>query len=179
MYNHTTASTPPFTTAPEHPLFHAHPIYYSPAPSLLPPLSDPLLAVLAPVPAYWLTAALFQLLDLSSAPWLLRRRIHDSAEVAARNRASRLEVLRAVVVQQVLQTVVAVLWVSEPPADVDHVTAMRGIAHSLGSSAFFGSFESAGEVLAPLAYLLYWWVIPTVRFFVAMYVQFPPSADLL
>lgn len=158
------------TRTAAHPLFHAHPIYYSPSPSLLPTLSDPLLAVLAPVPAYWLTAAFFYLLDLSNAPWLLRHRIHDSAEVASRNRASRLEVFRAVVLQQVLQTALAVLWVSESPEGVDDATAMRGIAHALASFPF-GSVDSA--VVVPLAYVLYWWAIPAMRLFLAMYVQ-PP-----
>jgi sphinganine C4-monooxygenase len=44
----------------------------------------------------------FHFLDLSSAPWLVRRRIHDLAEVATRNRVSRAQVLRAVILQQVI-----------------------------------------------------------------------------
>lgn len=154
----------------EHPIFHSHPIYYSSAPSLLTSLSDPLLAVLAPVPAYWLTSAFFQLLDLSSAPWLVRRRIHDSAEVASRNRASRSEVFRAVILQQVIQTALAIVWVSEHPGRDDHVTAMRSIARTL---TFFGLVDNAVVGVAPLAYLLYWWVIPAVRLLFAMYVRFP------
>ena len=161
--------------APEqHPLFHAHPIYHTPAPALLASLSDPLLAVLLPVPAYWLAAGFFHLLDCSSAPWLVRRRIHDSAEVAARNRVGRAQVLRAVVLQQVIQTVLAVLWVSEQPVFADHPAAMRSIARTLAAFPFFSSEDAAG-VLAPLAYLLYWWVIPTARLLLAMYVDpLPP-----
>ena len=182
-HNDTTAAAIPLLTE-HHPLFHAHPIYHSSSPSLLPSLSDPLLAVLAPVPAYWLTAAFFQLLDLSNAPWLLRYRIHDSAEVASRNRASRLEVFRAVIVQQVLQTALAVWWVSEPEGRVDHVAAVRSMARIIASFPFFGSLENTAAVAAPLAYLLYWWVIPTVRMLLAMYVEFlhrgpPLSTQLL
>lgn len=171
-----------------HPLFNAHPIYYSTAPSLLPALSDPLLTVLAPLPAYWLTSGLFQLLDLSSAPWLRRHRIHDSAEVAARNRASRLDVLCAVVLQQVLQTALALAWVSEPLARADHPEAMRGIARALlallepllGLGAFDGAADAdaAMTVVAPLAYVLYWWAIPAARLLLAMYVPSPPSPPL-
>ena len=54
-------------------------------PSLLHVLSDPLLSVPTPVPAYWLTAAYFPILDFSNAPWLLHGRIHDSTEVVSRN----------------------------------------------------------------------------------------------
>jgi sphinganine C4-monooxygenase len=174
----------------QHALFDAHPIYYSPAPSLLPALSDPLLTVLAPLPAYWLTSALFQLLDLSSAPWLRRHRIHDSAEVAARNRASRGDVFRAVVLPQILQTALALAWVSEPLARPDHPEAMRGIARALlallsspvlglGLGAFDGAADAAADaaaataVVAPLAYVLYWWAIPAARLLLAMYVSSP------
>jgi sphinganine C4-monooxygenase len=174
----------------QHALFDAHPLYYSSAPSLLPALSDPLLTVLAPLPAYWLTSALFHLLDLSSAPWLRRHRIHDSAEVAARNRASRLDVLRAVVLQQAIQTALAVVWVSEPLARADHPQAVRGIAQALlelfspllGLGAFDGAGATADAaaasmtVVAPLAYVLYWWAIPAARLFLAMYVPSPPPS---
>lgn len=152
---------------PQHPLFQTHPFYHSPAPSLLPSLSDPLLTVLAPIPAYWLTAGFFHILDLSNAPWLLRRRIHDSAEVAARNRASRVEVLRAVLVQQLIQTALAIVWVSEPHAHTDHAASMHSIARALVALLPWGTLE----VVAPLAYLLYWWAIPAARLFLAMYVR--------
>lgn len=156
----------------QHALFHARPIYHTPAPSLLSFLSDPLLAVLAPVPTYWLVSAFFHLLDCSSAPWLVRRRIHDSAEVATRNRVTRAQVLRAVVVQQVIQTVLAVLWVSEHPESADHASAMRSIvARLLALFTFFGSSDEAAGVLVPLAYLLYWWVIPAAQLLLAMYVK--------
>jgi sphinganine C4-monooxygenase len=166
-------------TTEQHALFQTHPFYYSTAPSLLPALSDSLLTVLAPVPAYWLTAAFFQILDLSNASWLLRHRIHDSAEVASRNRASRLEVFRAVVLQQVIQTALALVWVSEHTARVDHAEGMRSIARVLVALLPLGAFDSAAMVVAPLAYLLYWWAIPAARLLLAMYVksQLPrPSA---
>lgn len=157
-------------TTEQHPLFSTQPFYYTSAPSLLPTLSDSLLTILAPVPAYWLTAGFFQILDLSNAPWLVRHRIHDSAEVASRNRASRLEVFRAVIIQQVIQTALAIVWISEPPARADDAAAMRSIAHALVALLPFGAFDSA---VAPLAYLLYWWAIPAARLLLAMYVKYP------
>jgi sphinganine C4-monooxygenase len=176
-HNLTVARQPLLTaTTEQHPLFQAHPFYYTSAPSLLPALSDSLLTVLAPVPAYWLTAAFFQILDLSNAPWLLRHRIHDSAEVASRNRASRLQVFRAVILQQVLQTALALLWVSEHAARIDHAEAMRSIARTLVGLSPLAAFDSAAMVVAPLAYLLYWWAIPAARLLLAMYVKkSPPS----
>jgi len=151
-----------------HPLFYAHPLYYSPSPSLLTFLSDPVLAAIAPLPAYWLVAGFFHILDISNWAWLNRYRIHDSVEVASRNRASRLAVLFAVLFQQVFQTILGLLWVSEPPEPADHATAMRSIAHALAPT--LGIFNAAGAG-APLAYLIYWWLLPAVQFFVAMYAK--------
>ncbi|KAF8498507.1 sphingosine hydroxylase [Russula emetica] len=165
-HNITTARRP----LEQHPLFQTHPFYYSSSPSLLTLLSDPLLTVLAPVPTYWLTAGFFQILDLSNAPWLLRHRIHDSAEVASRNRASRLQVFRAVVLQQVIQTALALVWVSEHPERVDHAAAMHSIARALVALSPVGAFDSAAMMVAPLAYLLYWWLIPVAQLFLAMVV---------
>ncbi|KAN0105306.1 Fatty acid hydroxylase superfamily domain containing protein [Russula decolorans] len=170
-HNDTTARRPLLAaTTEQHALFQTHPFYYSSAPSLLPALSDSLLTVLAPVPAYWLTAAFFQILDLSNAPWLLRHRIHDSAEVASRNRASRLQVFRAVVLQQVIQTALAIVWLSEHPARADHAEAMRSIARALVALSPLGAFDSAAMAVAPLAYVLYWWAIPAARLLLAMVV---------
>ncbi|KAI0246691.1 fatty acid hydroxylase superfamily-domain-containing protein [Lactifluus subvellereus] len=144
-----------FTTIPDNPIFHAHPFYYSHARTLIPTFSDPLLTVLAPFLAYWLTSGLFHLFDLSNWRWLDRYRIHDSAEVASRNRATRRQVLGAVLFQQVLQTALGLLWISEAPERADHVAAVRGIA----------------QVLSPrLAYLLYWWFNPAAQLLVAMVV---------
>src|SRR6266852_3064414 len=171
MFPNITTAQPLLALTEQHPLFQTHPFYYSSAPSLLPSLSDTLLTVIAPVPAYWLTAAFFQILDLSNAPWLLRHRIHDSAEVASRNRATRPQVFRAIVVQQIIQTALALVWVEEPPARVDHAVAMRSITHALVALLPVGAFDSAAMVVAPLAYLLYWWAIPAARLLLAMYVK--------
>lgn len=152
----------------QHPLFYTHPIYYTPAPSLLASFSDPVLAAVAPVPAYWLVAGFFHILDTSNWAWLNRYRIHDSAEVASRNRASRLTVLLAVLFQQVIQTILGLLWVSESPERPDHAAAMRSIAYAL--SRPLGIVDAAGAG-APLAYLFYWWLLPVVQFFVAMYAK--------
>jgi hypothetical protein len=75
--------------------------------------------------------------------------------------------------QQVIQTVLAVLWVFEHPESADHAAVMRSIALTLAS--FFGLFNDAVGVLVPLAYL-YWWVIPAAQLLLAMYVKsLPPK----
>lgn len=169
------------TTVPyDHPIFHSHPFYHSHADSIVPGISDPVLAVIAPFLAYWLTSALFHLLDISNWAWLDHYRLHDSAEVSSRNRATRPEVFRAVIFQQAIQTTLGYLWLSNSESP-DHSAAMRAVAATLSSSLgglfpspldeqaypLFGLFNDASP---RLVYLLYWYVIPVVQIFIAMYV---------
>src|SRR6266849_1639313 len=72
--------------------------------TLLSSLSDLLLTVLAPVPAYWLTAGFF-------CPG-------SSATASTTPQRSRRAIVRfARIIQQVIQTtMLAIVWVSEPPA---------------------------------------------------------------
>ena len=172
------------TTSPydDHPIFHSHPFYHSQANSLVPGISDPLLAVILPFLAYWLTSAFFYILDISNWAWLDRYRIHDSTEISSRNRATPPEVFRAVIVQQVFQTALGYFWLSEVTEHPDHAAAMRAVARALSSSFGMLFFSSSVEQAYPLlkdaspwlAYLLYWYLIPTAQIVIAMYV-FPLS----
>ncbi|KAI9453388.1 sphingosine hydroxylase [Lactarius psammicola] len=174
------SSTPTVnTTVPDdHPIFHSHPFYSLQTNSLVPGLSDSLLAVILPVLAYWFTSALFHLLDISNWAWLDRYRIHDSAEVSSRNRATRPEVFRAVVFQQALQTALGYVWLSDAPEHTDHPAAMRAVAGALSSSFGVLFLSPSGEQAYPLfrdasprlAYLLYWYLIPAAQLVLAMVV---------
>ena len=53
----------------------------------------------------------------------------------------------------------------------DGLHGVHRIARNLLSFPFFSSLHDAAGVLAPLAYLLYWWVVPTVQLLFAMYVK--------
>lgn len=176
------------TTAPyDHPIFHSQPFYYSQADTLIPGISDPLLAVLLPILAYWFTSVFFYCLDISNWAWLDRYRIHDSAELSSRNRATPPEVFRAVIFQQVLQTTLGYLWLSEVPERLDHSMAMRAVARALSSFGVLFLPPSDGQAYPLLglfkdaspwfAYLLYWYIIPAVQIVVAMYVL-PPLLGL-
>ncbi len=71
---------------------------------LLPGISDGLLAVLAPVIAYWTYATVFHIIDVYELAE--KYRIHPSEEEESRNKVSLAEVLRDVALQHVIQTVV-------------------------------------------------------------------------
>ena len=88
----------------------------TPLPPLLPPISDKALNLILPVLAYWAFSLLFHWIDIKD--YFPQYRLHTPAEVAKRNRASRWEVVRDVIIQQVVQTVVALLLNMLEPEDV-------------------------------------------------------------
>ena len=84
-----------------------------PLPSLLPPIPDKLLTLLLPVAAYWGLSMFFHWIDVND--YFSAYRLHTPAEVLKRNHVSRWEVVRDVLIQQVVQTAVGwVLGMTEP-----------------------------------------------------------------
>ncbi|KAK5116440.1 hypothetical protein LTR62_007988 [Meristemomyces frigidus] len=107
MSNTTFAST---TTLPPLPTYTIKPL-----PSLLPYISDAHLALALPILAYWAVSLIFHFID----QWDLfpQYRLHTPAEVLKRNHVSRWDVLRDVVLQQVIQTVFGLgLAFVDPPS---------------------------------------------------------------
>jgi sphinganine C4-monooxygenase len=86
--------------------------------SLRPPLiagiSDVWLQLLAPVVAYWVVSLFFHILDIYDV--FPQYRLHTPAEITKRNRVTRYEVFRDVILQQLLQTIfgVAMAWFDPP-----------------------------------------------------------------
>lgn len=84
------------------------------APDLLSWLPDFYLSILAPTVAYWVVSIFFHIIDT----WDLfpQYRLHTPAEIAQRNKATRYEVLRDVLFQQVIQAGMSfVLGMTDPP----------------------------------------------------------------
>ncbi|KAK4690344.1 sphinganine C4-monooxygenase, partial [Lecanoromycetidae sp. Uapishka_2] len=87
--------------------------HLTPLPSLLPPIPDKLLTLLMPIAAYWALSMFFHWID--TMDYFPQYRLHTPAEVAKRNKVSRWEVVRDVVIQQIVQTAVGwVLGMTEP-----------------------------------------------------------------
>ena len=77
-----------------------------PLPSLIPWFNDKYLALAMPIIAYWVVSGLFHIIDtLDLFP---QYRLHVPAEILKRNHASRWEVFRDVILQQIIQTLVGV-----------------------------------------------------------------------
>jgi sphinganine C4-monooxygenase len=71
-------------------------------PPLIAPIPDKYLTLILPVVAYWGLSMIFHWID--TRDWFPQHRLHTPAEVLKRNHVSRWEVLRDVMIQQVIQT---------------------------------------------------------------------------
>jgi sphinganine C4-monooxygenase len=148
------------------------PFYYSHKASLFASFPDQYLALASPIFAYWSLSLIFHGLDISGWKWLERYRIHESSEVKARNIATRSQVVWAVLLQQVIQTLLGLLWLSDGPKAVNHVQNMQGISTKLGPLFKWSMGVTKGEeVMDDWVYFVYWWGIPIFQFLTAMYVS--------
>ncbi|KAH9840113.1 sphingosine hydroxylase [Rhodofomes roseus] len=176
--NATDAPTPSaLSPAQVHYLSTNQPFYYSPQADLFDWCPDTLVALAAPVIAYWVSSIFFHILDISAWKWLDKYRIHESAEVKSRNLVTRAEVIRAVILQQIVQTLIGYWYMEEEPSGalVDHLGNMLRLEPALTRTLIWTLGEKLGaRVLdrdgAQLLYAVYWWAIPVARFFFGMFI---------
>ncbi|PVG00750.1 hypothetical protein CPB86DRAFT_170461 [Serendipita vermifera] len=155
------------------------PFYHIQEPSVLPGISDKTLSILSPFVVYWIYSLFFHALDTwgANSAWLERYRIHESAEVKSRNLVSKWQVVLAVLFQQVLQTILGVLFVEgEDSSSVDHTAKMTRISPILVQSTllWLGNPQLAQARLeywgSTALHFVYWWAIPTVQILVAFFI---------
>lgn len=75
----------------------------TPREPLLAPIPDNVLALILPIVAYWVLSMFYHFLDVNE--YFVQYRLHTPAEVLKRNHVSRWEVVRDVILQQVIQTI--------------------------------------------------------------------------
>lgn len=71
-------------------------------PPLLAPIPDNILSLILPIIAYWGMSMIYHFLDVNN--YFEQYRLHTPAELSKRNRVTRWEVVRDVVLQQIVQT---------------------------------------------------------------------------
>ncbi|KZT09866.1 sphingosine hydroxylase [Laetiporus sulphureus 93-53] len=180
-YLHTTVNVTqePFTLSPSQMQYVSttQPFYYSPRANLVDWMPDRYFALAVPVVAYWLSSLTFHMMDTSDWKWLEKYRIHDSAEVKTRNLVTRWQVIKAVLLQQVVQTIIGIFWMEETVsgAGVDHVGNMLRLGPSLARVLTWTVGEKTGGRLLDtdggvLLYYLYWWALPAARFIFGMFI---------
>src|SRR5271169_5282209 len=128
-------------------------------PPLLPFISDKHLSLLLPIVAYWLYSLFFHFLDQQTWPSLARYRIHPPAEISSRNKVTRGAVVRAVVVQQLGQILVGLVFLA---AEADEPLPNHDLA--------IAKLRSPPRNLPNLASaeVAYWGVLPVLRQLVAV-----------
>lgn len=100
LTNTTTTSSPPAS-------------FLKPLPPLISGVPDSIVLVILPIAAYWALSLFFHFLDVHDL--LASYRLHTPEEVLKRNHVTRREVVRDVIVQQVIQTIVGLaIGMSEP-----------------------------------------------------------------
>jgi sphinganine C4-monooxygenase len=132
-----------------------------PRPPLLPFISDQHLSLTLPIIAYWAYSGVFHFLDMQTWPFLDKYRIHPAEEILKRNKATRLEVVRDVLIQQLGQVIVQVLvFTFEPPETVPN--------HSLQVQKLLNSRLGLPNLAS--AEICYWVLIPLLKQLVAIIV---------
>jgi sphinganine C4-monooxygenase len=155
------------------------PFYHTTRQHLFDCISDRHLSMLAPFVIYWVLSSVFHWLDTMEFPYFEARRIHDSEETKSRNRATVWQVIRAVVFQQIVQTITGLILLESDEnvlateINKDHLAGMKYIAPRvadlvilvLGRSTGLNVLHQYGPELVNLAY---WWGIPTIQMFLGL-----------
>jgi len=153
------------------------PFYHVTRPNILSFISDRNLSLAGPVIGYWLLSGIFHFLDSAKFPYFEKRRLHESAEVLARNKATAFQVVRAVVLQHFLQSLIGYYWLEDDATVVakyhyrDHLGAMADLAPWVADGALVALGRRSGEAFlrshgAQFVQWMYWWGIPIVQAFV-------------
>lgn len=148
------------------------PFYCSTRPRLFSFLDDKYLSLLAPICVYWISASFFHLLDISGLKCIERYRIHESVADKSKNKVSLGNVIRCIILQQIIQTVlgVAVMYWDpvETPSLAKHAYDIQTL-HQLTSTAIDRlGFQTNEARMYELATWMYWWAWPAVQMIMAL-----------
>ena len=97
-------------------------VHLTPKPPLIDGIPDGIVAIIAPVVAYWVFSMFFHLLDTFELAE--KYRIHSNEAEKEENQATRIEVLREVLLQHVIQSIVAYIAYKYDPVP------MTGFEHN-------------------------------------------------
>lgn len=133
-----------------------------------------------PTVTYWLLSLIFHALDTAQLPYFESKRLHESQEVMARNRVTMGQVVKAVFCQQVVQTILAIVWLDSDETllkrdyYVDHLGNMAGLAPKVAKAMMVLLGRKTGEEILKvhgekLVSWIYWWGIPSAQLMFAFF----------
>lgn len=155
------------------------PFYHTDNPHLLSWISDRYLALAGPVIGYWVLSIIFHFIDTAQLPYFESKKIHESPEVLARNKATVLQVVRAVAVQQVLQTILGYVWLEDDATIYkrevmkDHLGDMASMVPTIANLTILALGQRTGESVLKshgpdIVRWMYWWGVPALRMLFAL-----------
>lgn len=156
------------------------PIYHFHRERIIPSISDPVLSIISPLVAYWLLSLFFVILDSLQLPSIERYRIHEPEEVRKRNRVTPSQVVKAVILQQVIQTALGVFYLEEDPGgSIFHRDYLAEMASSaklvLILIRIILPAQHANWVLGnygkQITQWTYWWAIPVAQYLWASFLM--------
>ena len=114
------------------------------------------------------------MLDHSNLGWLEKYRIHEPEDIKRRNKATVLQVIKAVVMQQIIQTLLGWWWLDSTHGDeVDRVQVLLGLYRPV--SIILQYFLDAGYYQLfmisngpRILSIVYWWILPVAQFAAAL-----------
>lgn len=107
------------------------PIYHFHRPEVVPGLNDSSLTLIVPLLTYWSVSILFMALESLEITWIEKYRLHEPEAVKRRNRVTPHQVIKAVLVQQALQTALGIAYLDSSPStilDRDYLAEMKPFA---------------------------------------------------
>lgn len=132
-------------------------------------ISDQSLALLLPIIVYWVYSLAFHWISIKEFGWFEKYRIHDKEE-ETRNRVSLPEVIKAVIIQQLLQTALGFIVVVADDSDMifdDDLSLARYQTWITSALAVVG-IQMSQATIANMAHVCYFYLESMIRFFVAM-----------
>jgi sphinganine C4-monooxygenase len=155
------------------------PFYHTANANLLSWMPDRYLALAGPIVGYWVLSLVFHLIDTAELPYFEKRRIHESPEVLSRNKATIGQVVRAVAVQQILQTILGYVWLEddatifEREVNKDHLAIMSSMTPAIANLTVLALGQRTGEQVLKtygpeLVRWTYWWGVPILRMLFAL-----------
>ena len=159
--------------------------YFSTRPSVFSWCDDKILSLLSPIAVYWILSLVFYALDVLKLPYFEKRRIHESEEVMSRNKVTIVQVIKAVLWQQAVQTLLGLYWLENdgPGEGLDILDDMTRLAPKVATGVFVLLGPRTGETVLKnygmdLVRWMYWWGIPFAQLWLSLWVVFLFTACL-
>lgn len=151
---------------------HEFPWYHISRPHVFGSIPDSVTGIAAPFLVYWVYSLVFYALERLELPFFERYRIHEPDDIKNRNRVTLAQVIKAVLIQQALQTALGLAWLENDDSAHDYRRELDSYASWTRYLLVTVLGRGLGTDLAKLhasdlGTWFYWWGVPLLQFFFA------------